>query len=64
LLAGFSATEFIRHDVLNGRISPAELAQTLLTATRFRLGNLGFSGLVSGTVGRRPARRRASATRR
>jgi putative phosphoserine phosphatase / 1-acylglycerol-3-phosphate O-acyltransferase len=51
LLAGFSAAAFIRDEVVNGRLPPLELARTLLTIARFQLGNLGFSGLMTGTVG-------------
>lgn len=49
LLAGFSAVEFVREGVVSGRMSPADLAYTLLTAARFELGQLGFSGFVTGT---------------
>lgn len=49
LLAGFSAVEFVRDGVLSGRIGPANLLETLLTAARFELGRTGFSGFVTGT---------------
>ncbi len=52
LLAGFSATEFIRADVLAGRMGMAELAQTLVAAARFRLGALNFSAFVASTAER------------
>jgi len=52
LLAGYSAAEFIRDDVLNGRMSGRELFRTLLAATRFQIGQLGFSGFIADTVAR------------
>src|SRR5262245_20614216 len=52
LLAGFSATEFVRDDVLAGRMGMGELANTLLAAARFQLGHRGFSGFVASTVER------------
>ncbi|HEY2386884.1 MAG TPA: HAD-IB family hydrolase [Candidatus Binatia bacterium] len=52
LLAGFSAAEFIRADVLAGRMGMSELAQTLVAAARFQLGALGFSAFVASTVER------------
>ena len=51
LLAGFSASAFIRDGVVTGRMSALEFARTMLTAARFRLGHVGFSGLIAGTVG-------------
>lgn len=52
LLAGFSATAFIRDDVMAGRMGMAELAHTLLAATRFQLGTVGFSAFIASTVER------------
>ncbi|MGH7818945.1 MAG: HAD-IB family hydrolase [Candidatus Binatia bacterium] len=49
LLAVFSAVEFVRDGLWNGRMGPADLLQTLATAARFELGQLGFSGFVTGT---------------
>jgi putative phosphoserine phosphatase/1-acylglycerol-3-phosphate O-acyltransferase len=51
LLAGFSASAFIRDGVVSGRMSPLDFARTMLTAARFQLGHVGFSGLIAGTVG-------------
>src|SRR5437763_12352896 len=51
LLAGFSAAAFIREGVLTGNMSALEFVRTMLTAARFRLGHVGFSGLIAGTVG-------------
>jgi putative phosphoserine phosphatase/1-acylglycerol-3-phosphate O-acyltransferase len=59
LLAGFSATAFIRDDFMAGRMGAAELARTLLAATRFQLGALGFSGFVASTVARLAGRSEA-----
>ncbi len=49
LLAGFSAVEFVRDGVISGRMGPSDLVQTLVTAARFELGQVGFSGFVTGT---------------
>ena len=51
LVAGFSAVEFVRDAVLSGRMSPQDLLATLLSAARFQLGQVGFSGFVTGTTG-------------
>jgi len=56
LLAGFSATAFIRDDMMTGRMSVRELAETLVAATRFQLGALGFSGFIASTVARMAGR--------
>jgi putative phosphoserine phosphatase/1-acylglycerol-3-phosphate O-acyltransferase len=32
-------------------MTPLEFARTMLTAARFRLGHVGFSGLIAGTIG-------------
>jgi putative phosphoserine phosphatase/1-acylglycerol-3-phosphate O-acyltransferase len=50
LIAGFSATAFLLDALANGLLSPAGLLQTLLSATRFRMGRTGFSGLVADTA--------------
>ena len=59
LLAGFSAAAFIRDDIMTGRMSVRELADTLVAATRFRLGALGFSGFITSTVARMAGRSEA-----
>ena len=56
LLAGFSATAFIRDDMMTGRMTVRELAETLVAATRFQLGGLGFSGFIARTVARMAGR--------
>jgi len=51
LLAGFSVITFVRHGVAAGTIGPAELARTVLAATLFQLGQIGFSSFVTGAAG-------------
>ncbi|MDX2169561.1 MAG: HAD-IB family hydrolase [Deltaproteobacteria bacterium] len=51
LIAGFSATAFVRELVRVGKLDAAALAQGMATATRFQLGGLGFSGFVTETLG-------------
>ncbi len=50
LLAGFSVGAFIRDGVWNGRMVPGDVVRTLVAATQFQLGYLGFSGFVGGTA--------------
>jgi putative phosphoserine phosphatase/1-acylglycerol-3-phosphate O-acyltransferase len=50
LLAGFSATSFIRERLVTGRMSPREIGGTLSGALSFGLGRLGFSGLMTATT--------------
>ena len=50
LLAGFSAYEFLRDAILRGRMGAADLAEALRSVARFQLGQVGFSGLVTGTT--------------
>jgi putative phosphoserine phosphatase/1-acylglycerol-3-phosphate O-acyltransferase len=51
LLAGFSATAFVRELVRSGRIDLAAMAQGVGAAARFQFGGVGFSGFVAETVG-------------
>lgn len=51
LIAGFSALQFFRDGLGNGLVSPADFAAALGTAVRFQLGQVGFSGFVTGTAG-------------
>lgn len=51
LLAGFSATAFVRELVRSGRIGLAAMAQGVGAAARFQFGGVGFSGFVAETVG-------------
>ena len=50
LLAGFSATAFIRERLLSGRMAPREISESALGALSFALGRTGFSGLMSATT--------------
>jgi putative phosphoserine phosphatase/1-acylglycerol-3-phosphate O-acyltransferase len=50
LLAGFSATSFIRERLVTGRMSPQELGTTFYGALSFALGRTGFSALMSATT--------------
>ena len=51
LLAGFSASAFVRELVRAGRIGLSGMAQGIAAATRFQLGGVNFSGFVAETVG-------------
>jgi len=51
LIAGFSAVALMREALRSGLLQPADLAATLATATRFQLGQIGFSAFVAGTAG-------------
>ncbi len=50
LLAGFSATSFVRERFVSGRMSPRELAQTFYGALSFAVGRTGVSGLMASTT--------------
>ena len=50
LLAGFSATSFVRERLVTGRMSPQELGTTFYGALSFALGRTGFSALMSATT--------------
>ena len=50
LLAGFSATSFMRERLVSGRVSPRELADAFYATLSFGLGRTGFSGLMSATT--------------
>ncbi len=50
LLAGFSATSFVRERFVTGRMSPQELGTTFYGALSFALGRTGFSTLMSATT--------------
>jgi putative phosphoserine phosphatase/1-acylglycerol-3-phosphate O-acyltransferase len=50
LVAGFSATAFMRERISTGRISPKEISDTLAGALSFALGRTGFSGMLAGVV--------------
>jgi putative phosphoserine phosphatase/1-acylglycerol-3-phosphate O-acyltransferase len=50
LLAGFSATSFMRERLVTGRMSPQELGTTFYGALSFALGRTGFSALMTATT--------------
>lgn len=50
LLAGFSATSFVRERIVSGRMTPRDIAGTFYGALSFGLGRMGFSGLMSATT--------------
>jgi putative phosphoserine phosphatase/1-acylglycerol-3-phosphate O-acyltransferase len=50
LLAGFSAVAFFRERVTSGRVSPRELADSLLGSLSFALGRTGYSGMLAATT--------------
>jgi putative phosphoserine phosphatase/1-acylglycerol-3-phosphate O-acyltransferase len=50
LIAGFSALQFVRDEFGHGLVSPGDFASAVGTAVRFRLGQVGFSGFVTGTA--------------
>ena len=50
LLAGFSATSFVRERILSGRMAPRDIAGTFYGTLSFGLGRMGFSGLMSATT--------------
>jgi len=52
LVAGYSAGAFLLDDFVRGHLGLGELASTLAAATRFRLGQIGFSGFMTRTVAR------------
>ena len=47
IIAGYSATSFIREQVRRGDLTPRQLAEILGAMTSFGLGNLGFSGMMA-----------------
>jgi len=50
LIAGFSATAFLREQLRRGDISTQEFLEVVGAAAQFSLGNLGFSALMSTTA--------------
>ncbi len=47
LIAGFSATVFIREQLRRGDLSPREFVELMSAMTNFGLGNMGFSGMMA-----------------
>ena len=50
LIAGFSALAFVRDRLRAGQMGPRDLADAVRNMVRFRLGRLGFSGLIGATA--------------
>ena len=50
LLAGFSASAFLRERFVSGRMSPRELVESGLGLLGFEIGRIGFSGLITATT--------------
>jgi putative phosphoserine phosphatase/1-acylglycerol-3-phosphate O-acyltransferase len=46
LMAGFSATEFLKEQIKRGEMSVNEFVETVSTIGSFSLGKIGFSGLM------------------
>ncbi|NNK37482.1 MAG: HAD-IB family hydrolase, partial [Xanthomonadales bacterium] len=47
LIAGFSATVFLKEQLRRGEVSPYEFLELLSAATQFSMGGVGFSGLMT-----------------
>ena len=47
VIAGYSATAFIREQIRRGDLTPRELVELMSAMTNFGLGNLGFSGMMA-----------------
>lgn len=47
LIAGFSATVFLKEQVRRGEVSPQEFLEMLSAVAQFSLGSTGFSGLMT-----------------
>lgn len=47
IIAGYSATVFLRDELSRGELSPGELVQMTQALTSFGMGNMGFSALMA-----------------
>ena len=47
IIAGYSATAFIREQIKRGDLSPREFVELMRAMSNFGLGNLGFSGMMA-----------------
>ena len=47
IIAGYSATVFIREQLRRGDLSPREFVELMSAMSNFGLGNLGFSGMMA-----------------
>lgn len=50
IIYGYSATEFLREQLRRGDIKITQIPEVLATATRFGMGNMDFSGLMTETA--------------
>jgi putative phosphoserine phosphatase/1-acylglycerol-3-phosphate O-acyltransferase len=50
LIAGFSATVFLKEQIRRGHLSPYELVELVSALTQFSLGTMGFSGLMTSAA--------------
>jgi putative phosphoserine phosphatase/1-acylglycerol-3-phosphate O-acyltransferase len=50
LIAGFSATVFLKEQIRRGDLSPYQLVELVAAITQFSLGTMGFSGLMTSAA--------------
>jgi putative phosphoserine phosphatase/1-acylglycerol-3-phosphate O-acyltransferase len=50
LIAGFSATVFLKEQIRRGDLSPYQLVELVSAVTQFSLGTMGFSGLMTSAA--------------
>ena len=50
LIAGFSATVFLKEQIRRGDLSPYQLVELLSAISQFSLGSMGFSGLMTSAA--------------
>jgi len=50
LIAGFSATVFLKEQIRRGDLSPYQLVELLAAVSQFSLGSMGFSGLMTSAA--------------
>lgn len=50
LIAGFSATAFLKEHIRRGEISPYEFLEMVSALTQFSIGGMGFSGLMTSAA--------------
>ncbi|MBT8048360.1 MAG: HAD-IB family hydrolase [Xanthomonadales bacterium] len=50
LIAGFSATVFLKEQIRRGHVGPYQLVELISAITQFSLGTMGFSGLMTSAA--------------
>jgi hypothetical protein len=50
LIAGFSATVFLKEQIRRGDLGPYQLVELISAITQFSLGTMGFSGLMTSAA--------------